>query len=205
MKVYFVRHGETVENSKEVYQDAFTNLSPQGKRQAEILANRIKKINIDLIITSTFLRTKQTTEIINKKNNKPVIKSELFVERKRPTQVEGLSYKDPTALKIKNYINSNFHIESFRHSDEEIFTEMKGRAIKALDFVTKQNAENILVVSHGDFLLCIFGVVLFGNKFKAKEYLNFKDKLYSENTGITLCEFKDNNWKAVTWNDHAHL
>ena len=205
MNIYIIRHGETVENFNEVYQTVKTKLSKKGKKQAHILEIRVKKIKIDSIITSSYERTVQTSEIINKNLKLPIKKSSLFIERKRPTVVEGLKYTDPTAQKIKKIVNANYHKPEFRHSDEETFQEMKKRGQKALEFLTRQSQENILVVTHGEFIMCLFGLILFGEKFRAQEFLNIKEKLLTNNTGITLCEYKNNTWKLITWNDHAHL
>ena len=72
-KVYFVRHGQTIENSKYIHQSSKATLSDLGIKQAEQLTKRLSQINIDLVITSTFKRTIQTTRIINKVLNNPII------------------------------------------------------------------------------------------------------------------------------------
>lgn len=204
MKVYFVRHGESVGNAKRIHQDGSAPLSEKGISQAETLAKRFENIEVDKIIASPFKRAEETAEIINKVLNKPIEYSDLFIERKRPTSIEGLEYIHEEAVKTRTLIEENYHDPKFKHSDEETFFEMKDRATKAIDNLSKLTEENILVVSHSDFIICMLGVMIFGDKFESGEDLELNSALKSNNTGITLCEFTD-RWRIRTWNDHAHL
>jgi broad specificity phosphatase PhoE len=205
MNVYFIRHGETTANYNWIHQDAKTELSENGRKQAQFLANRLKKINLDLIVTSTYERTKDTANIIKNEINKPLISSDLFIEIKRPSEVEGLRYDDPKVVKIRNKIILNFHEPSFRHSDEESFYDLSDRSKKALTYLEELTEANILVVTHGDFIRCLLGQILLGNKFDSHDFLNIKEKFSLNNTAITLCEYKEGKWKLITWNDFAHL
>lgn len=203
-KVYFVRHGQSEGNAKRFHQDDSAALTQKGIEQAEALGNRFKSIEVGEIIASSFKRAKETAEIINKVLNKPIEYSDLLVERKRPTSIEGLEYIHEDAIKTKELIEENYHNPEFKHSDEESFFEMKDRAIKAIDYIRMRKEDNVLVVSHSDFIVCMIGVMIFGEKFKSEEDLQLNHALKSNNTGITLCEFTD-RWRIRTWNDHAHL
>lgn len=104
MKLYLVRHGETVLNAQNIHQTSSTELSASGKKQAEDLANRLENIDIDLVLSSSHLRAKQTAEIIVNKIKKPLELSDLLVEQKRPT----VNYHDLSkrAVKAVDYIES---------------------------------------------------------------------------------------------------
>lgn len=204
MKVYFVRHGETKENATNIHQASTADLSEKGINQAHLVAERLESFPINLIISSTHDRTKQTAEIINSRIKKPAKESDLFIERKRPTVIEGLEYEHPKAVEIKSQIHANYHIPEFRHSDEETFFQMKERAKKALDFLENLEEENVLVVTHSDFILCMLGIMIFGDEFNAHDDLKFVSTFQSNNTGITCCEFT-NKWRIKSWNDHSHL
>lgn len=56
MLVYLVRHGESEGNKSQTYQFPETELSETGKRQAEILAERLAKIPIDFVYASILKR-----------------------------------------------------------------------------------------------------------------------------------------------------
>lgn len=206
MNVYFVRHGESVYNKKGLYQDAQVPLSERGEHQAAYVAERFSSIVIDRIITSTFLRAKKTAQIIQKKIHAPLTLSSLFVEYKKPTLIEHRPVHDPDVMKIRSLMFEKMHDDSFRHSDEENFSDLKKRAEKALRFIRGQKEENILVVTHGEFLRMIVAVAMFGEKLTSHELVRFLTFLETRNTGITYCAYtKENGWKLIIWNDHAHL
>lgn len=205
MKVYFVRHGESQLNAQRVHQLSTTELSEIGKQQAEVVAKRLLKLPIDVLLSSTYSRAKQTADIIRKFINKPIEYSPLFNERKRPTVIEGRATNEPEVVAINNKITQNLHNPTWRHSDEETFFDMKERAENALTYLTEYNKEHIAVVTHGDFLRMLIGVMGWGNAFKAEDYILFLTFLPWQNTAITVCEYKEEKWKLVTWNDETHL
>ena len=67
MKLYLLRHGPAIERGTRGFQDdAARPLTPKGRRQMRIAAAAMKKLEPDfaLILSSPFLRAKQTAEII---------------------------------------------------------------------------------------------------------------------------------------------
>lgn len=72
---YFVmRHGGTIGNTHEVVSfkdEANDPLTPEGEQQAKDNAQGLKDKGIDLIITSPFRRTRETTEIVRKELGLP--------------------------------------------------------------------------------------------------------------------------------------
>jgi uncharacterized phosphatase len=80
MKVYFVRHGESVGNREEFHQTVDTPLSAAGVDQAKKIAGRLKKFNVDLIITSPVARARETAGIISKTINIPIEEWDELIE-----------------------------------------------------------------------------------------------------------------------------
>jgi broad specificity phosphatase PhoE len=64
MEVYLVRHGESQGNAHGIHQDAQVGLSPRGIEDAGALADRLRHVPIDTIISSPFQRAFQTATII---------------------------------------------------------------------------------------------------------------------------------------------
>jgi broad specificity phosphatase PhoE len=60
MTIYFVRHGESVNNVSKNYQGADVKLSDLGCKQAEIVAERLTHVPIDVILASSFTRAHDT-------------------------------------------------------------------------------------------------------------------------------------------------
>lgn len=65
MKVYFVRHGESVLTEAK-HQTPETPLSRRGSQQAQITAHRFTNLQIDVILTSPYTRALQTAQAIKK-------------------------------------------------------------------------------------------------------------------------------------------
>ena len=69
MKVYIVRHGETMENASNCLVGRInSSLTDEGRNQAKQVCEYFKDKNIDLIISSTLDRCKETANIISDGN-----------------------------------------------------------------------------------------------------------------------------------------
>jgi phosphohistidine phosphatase len=67
MELYLLRHGPAVERGTRGFEDdAARPLTPKGRRQLRKISTAIKKLerDFDLILSSPFLRAKQTAEIV---------------------------------------------------------------------------------------------------------------------------------------------
>lgn len=205
MKIYFVRHGEGEHNVKELYSDPNFSLTKKGEEQAKFAADRIKTLPIELIISSTFKRTRQTTDIINKQINKKVIYSDLATEIKRPSEIAGKFQKDPEIIKIKKEMDEHFHLPNWHYSDEENFYDVRQRALDFMEYLTGLEENHILVVTHLIFIQAIVLTMMLKENLTAEILLRARKFLELETSGLTICEYTDDDWQLVTWNDHAHL
>lgn len=210
-KVYVVRHGQSEANAGGVIRadDAETPLTEQGHEQAKFIAKRASKLPIEVIISSTMLRARQTAEHIAETTNATIELSDLIVERRSPSGFEGLFSTDSKVVEAGKAIEENLGIPNYRYSDEETFEEIRDRAIKALNFLALRPEAEILVVSHGMFLKMLTGIVLFGNELSAPAAGNMVRATKTQNTGLTIFEYDEarslGSWRMLTWNDHAHL
>jgi broad specificity phosphatase PhoE len=202
--VYFVRHGESEGNVGPIRQTAVTPLTEKGIVQVKVLAERCSKLPVEIILSSTMVRAKETTEFISEKLSRPIEYSDLFVERRRPTVMLGNPKDHPEAMEADKTIQENFHLPRFRFSDEENFEDLKTRAKEALEHLFNRKEENILVVTHGFFMRIVLAYVLMGEELTAKECVRFIRTVNMENTGISVFEY-ESKWKLWIWNDHAHL
>ena len=62
--IFFVRHGESEANVKNLVGITKCHLSSKGKKQAEILNKNLEGVNFETIYSSEFERAKETAEII---------------------------------------------------------------------------------------------------------------------------------------------
>lgn len=207
MKVYLVRHGESVGNKAGLHQTPEMELSESGRRQSELLARRLKKIKPDLIYSSTFLRTRQTAEIISKSLNIPVEYWDSLTELRTPSEIHNKSINDPKIAKIKEFVKKNFARENFRYSDEETFPELNNRIKKVLEHLIRNHQkQNIICISHASMIKAIMSKMIFGKRLTGQIFTDIRYHLWSTNTGISVCEYgKDKIWGITSWNDSNHL
>lgn len=82
MKLYVVRHGQTDWNIQARLQGHIdTQLNETGRMQAETLAQKMKNIHFDLIISSPLTRALDTAKTINKNKNLQIIINNSLIER----------------------------------------------------------------------------------------------------------------------------
>ncbi len=208
-KIYFVRHGETDANESDTEQNREGVLTDLGKRQTENLGKRFLNIPIDVIISSSYPRARDTSKIINQNINKGIVYSDLFIEYLVPSVIVGKVISNQSTIDVYRQLAKNYHTGD-RHSDEETFKDLKNRANHALQFIADRNEENILVVTHGMFLRTILAYILLGENLTSQEFEAILSVAKTKNTGLTFVEYNDSTkslakWKLIVWNDHSHL
>lgn len=207
--IYFIRHGESETNAGPVRVGDKANLTNKGIKQAKFMAKRCTSIPSDVIISSTQERARQTAEIINNTIKKPIEYSDLFVERRRPSEQTGIPKDSPESKEIDRLILENWTNKDYHYSDEENFEDLRGRAWKALKYLEDRPEENIIVVTHGFFLRIVISCMMMGKDIPVEDAEQFINKFMTENTGLTIIKYdserKRTPWYLWTWNDHAHL
>ena len=204
-RIYFVRHGATENNIAQKYQSPTDSLGEKGKEQAQKLADRFKKISVDIIVASTMTRAAETADIIAVTTGHSVIPNDDFREIRRPKQVQGRSKEDPDVKAIVDAIRDDFNAPTARYSDEERFPDLYLRATRALEFLVSRPENNILAVTHGT-ILEVFISIMMRPELRTSELFDILERFIgSTNTGITLCEYDEKGWRMRIWNDHAHL
>lgn len=206
--IYFVRHGESEGNAGDTYQLDSSTLSNKGLNQAEQIAERALHLPIKSLVSSTMPRAVETATVISKKIQLPLVTSELFVERRRPSGQQGLIRTSPEAIEMDNGIIRSASEVGYRYADEENFDDLTLRAEKALSYLAQHASDNILVVTHGVFLRVLLAKAIYGNALTGKECTNIIGTMQTTNTGLTIFTYdteKTPIWQVITWNDHAHL
>lgn len=154
-------------------------------------------------------RAYQTAEIISETIGKNIEVSDLFVERKRPSEQYGIRRDSNLYINSDKFIVENFTNPNKRFSDEEKFDDLKKRVDKVIEFLESRSENNILVTTHGFFLRVILARVIFGKNLKSEELYRFLKVVRTTNTGLTVFNYDESNkkspWTVKIWNDHAHL
>ena len=130
--IYFVRHGETDQNAENVFQTPDTVLTEKGLAQAHTLAERCKNLGIEALVSSSYTRALQTSEVISQELSIPIEVAEIFRERTRSKEIVGKGKDIPEVIEILKEIEEHSEDESWHYSDEENFFDLKKRAEKGL-------------------------------------------------------------------------
>ena len=208
--IYFVRHGQSEHNVAPVFQSPNSVLSEIGKKQAEAIAERLSKLQFESLITSPFDRAKETATIISRVTGKDLESSDLFVERIKPTVVNGKSHKDKDASKIWDEWEKSLYSSGLKVADGENFSDLVARADKALEFLQNRPEQSIVVVTHGFFLRTLIARILICNALNGEMFFKFQKSASMENTGVTVIHYQTSyeqtdSWRLWIYNDHAHL
>jgi len=143
-KLIVVRHGETNYNVEGRYTGSTDiELNDRGYEQARILAEKLKGIPIDVIISSTLKRTKETARIIANEMNLPVMEMNELIEK-----CVGV-YEGLTREEAKNKYPQMWAANSPEGS--ETLEAVEKRVHKALHTILNNYSgnKNVLIVTHG--------------------------------------------------------
>ena len=160
LKLYFVRHGQSVANlSERFYDDSRAELTMYGKGQAMDVGVKLKEMNVGFtaIYCSTYLRAMDTCAIALESadmRDRKVVYDDRLIER----QFDGLFDKDITHdqyVELYNYesdLSEKMGVETLDH--------LETRARNFLEELRMKYAVgNILVFSHGIFGLAVYTVL----------------------------------------------
>ncbi|MBM3258095.1 MAG: histidine phosphatase family protein [Candidatus Nealsonbacteria bacterium] len=160
-RYFLLRHGQNVwqVQKKAFIYPAKTNfsirLTLKGKKQVKKSIKRIKKEKIDLIYSSDFKRTKETSAIAAKEFG---IKKINFDKRLRDINMgifHGRMKED--YYRFFNYDKKKFSQKPLKG---ESWTELKKRTMSFLkDLEKKYKNKKILIVGHGDPLWILEGLI----------------------------------------------
>jgi len=208
--IYLVRHGQSQGNVSPVFQSVESPLSELGLKQADDVAERVSHLRFDKFVSSPIKRTKQTAEAISKRINKKPEYSELFVERIKPSSIDGKPYEDIQANKVWRDWENSLITQGNKIEDGENFDEITKRAKKALEYLKSCDESSILVVTHGYFLRLLVATVLLGENLSPESLSRFIQRTAVENTAITVIKYSNDfeqgyMWRLWTHNDHAHF
>jgi len=207
---YFVRHGQSEDNIAPVFQSPNSPLTEKGREQAELIAERIATLSFETLISSPYERARQTAEVIAKTTGKKPEYSNLFVERGKPTYINGKSYEDERANTLWREWEKSLYTPKMHVEDGENFDDLIARADKALAFLRERTEQSIVVITHGYFLRTIVARVLLGDVLSGEAFRMVQRNASMQNTGITALRYQggfeqEPTWRLWVYNDHAHL
>jgi len=157
IKLFLVRHGQTQWNLESRYQGVMnTNLTKEGKKQAELAAKYLSKVDFAGFYSSPIGRTIETAEIFKKITNKDFQVRENLKELNFG-KWEGLVFDDIIAKYGSDF--SNWIKDPFENPPTagESFNEIIDRGSREINNILKEHKDdsNILLITHGGFIVAM--------------------------------------------------
>ena len=167
MKIYAARHGQTEWNALDkVCGRTDINLTQEGYRQAEMLADSVLECGIQRIYSSPLRRAMETSRVISERTGVPYYAEDRLIEQDYGI-FEGINRKNEDFLNVKK----NF---AFRYPGGESMMQTAGRVYGLLDEIREKEAgKNVLLVSHGGVCRVIRSYFV---DMTNEEYFNYTQK-----------------------------
>lgn len=202
LRIYFVRHGETVWNTLKIFQGRSNSpLTELGVEQAKKLSQHLKDIDFKKVYSSPQDRALQTTKLLLGDKNMEITTIDEFQEINMG-KVEGIpreEFEKNYPIEYHNFWNNAMDYNPSAYNGES-YEEILHRVKLGLEKLIKENNDgNILVISHGVTLKAIFNII------NEKGIDEFSKQPVPENTSTTIVEYDSNGFKIIKFSDIEHL
>lgn len=204
MKVYFVRHGETVWNTLKIFQGIKNSpLTEFGKEQTKKLKNYLKDIEFTHFYSSPLGRALETINILTEDRENAKIEIISDFREINMGNMEGIPRDDFEAaypIEFYNLWNNGkeYDPSAFEGETLESVYERAGKGLRKLA-ENHKDEDVILIVSHGVALEAIFANI------KGETTDTFAERNVPENTSFTITEYKNGKWEILEFSKTDHL
>lgn len=169
-KVYFIRHGlrDTI-----VQDDMLAPLTEQGRKDVDVLSEKLLQEEITQIYTSPFLRAKETVMPLARRLNLEMNVIEGLKERE-----VGSWVGDFQAFTKKQWEDKTYKLELGESLDD-----VSKRSVAIFNQLQKKSSGDFVISGHGTWLAVLFNHLTSG-EFGYEEFreMNFPDVYYGEFT-----------------------
>ena len=198
MNIYLIRHGRQC--SKLCNVDV--KLSPEGREQADLLGQRLKTYDIEAVYSSDLIRARETADIINKHLNKPRVIDERWQEANFGGMTgltnEEMREKYGDFLEKRATMTEDIPYPDGGENCRMVFE----RSFEALKDLTKENYENVCVVTHGGVIRALLTGIVGADYAK---WLTYGRQLENCSISHILYDEKMKTFHIERLNDFAHF
>lgn len=181
MKLYLVRHGESIGNVNDIVQGQLNlDLTLKGYEQAEKIGERLKHHKFDKIYTSDLRRAEKTASAIIQHHNNELEINKILREITHGKYEGSLYSKVPEEL-LFNYRNNPDH----KYDGGESFNEVIARIKPFYEQLLKYHkGKEILIVAHGHTIRSFLTLINQMDRQEEKDFREFCKNWDTRNTGI---------------------
>lgn len=181
-KYFLLRHGQTIyQTGKKDFlypwpEKEPVKLTTEGEKMIESVAKRLKNRKIDLIFSSDIFRVKQSAKIVSK-----ILGIEPKFDKRLRDVNFGVYHGSRTISFYNDFPDSKTRFLK-RPNKGENRKDVKKRVKKFIDEIEKRyKNKKILIVSHGDPLLMIEGIIK--GLETDEEFIEFTEKIQPAEVG----------------------
>lgn len=203
MKIYFIRHGETVWNTLKIFQGSSNSpLTEKGRKQAKKLGEKLKNTEFTNFYSSPMGRTIETSQLIIGARN---IKIEFIEEFKEISvgRMEGVPREKFEKDFPEQYHNFFFNPKDYDPTpfDGETYPHLLERVQIGLNKIIQNHEKDdiVAVVSHGVTLKAIFKII------KNMSFEELGEAPVPKNTSLSIVDYTDGKYTVEVFSDISHL
>lgn len=145
MKIFFARHGRTNYNDLDLCNsdpNVDVHITPEGEKQAQALANKLRKVHIEQIFVSELKRTTQTADIVNQFHHVPITVEPLLSDHRS-------GYEGRPASQLIEAMDAAKNRWTARFNGGESIEDVKQRVATFLESLQKKPYDSVLVITSG--------------------------------------------------------
>ena len=149
MRLLLIRHGETSANAEGRLQGHLdVRLSERGRRQSEVLAERLATLSIDALYTSPLLRARETADIVAARAGVAPVERPALMER-NVGELAGMTRAEIIA-RYPRYAPARAEVRRVDVPGFEQDEDFTGRAMRELNRIIESHAgQTVAAVTHG--------------------------------------------------------
>ena len=207
MRLLLIRHGESTANAEHRLQGHLDiPLNDRGRRESDLLAERLSRLTIDALYSSPLSRARETAETVAKRVGLDVIERPALMERD-VGELAGLTREEiraryPEYVRARAAGDSNVTVAGYESDDD-----LAQRVMRVLEeTVGDHPRQTVAVVTHG-------GVIAVVCRQTLQMPVARPGPFAVSNVGITTFDMREGDsdpWvrprmQLVTLNDTCHL
>jgi broad specificity phosphatase PhoE len=199
-RVYFVRHGATQLTAEDRFSGSTgVDLSDEGRRQVQRLAERLQGDAIKAVYCSPYSRTVETAQILARPHSLTPVHRDGLREISHG-RWEGLTRREVESRFPEEYAAWEADPYTFAPRDGECGLEVLARSLPVVrEIVVAHPDERILVISHKATLRLILSGIL------GSDGRGYRDRLEQSPASLNVVDFKDPvRARLMLFNDTSH-
>lgn len=205
MKLYFVRHGETLWNRRGMFQGASIDASllEDGIDDVIQLGQALKAIPFDRVFASDLRRAVETAELIMQENDQPrPIEESAQLREWHLGNLEGQKISLMQAIYPRQIHAFTNNLACFNHDlfNAESVYQVSHRMTDFIASLDTSQLEHVLIVGHGASLVAGMGTLLGYSPARLRQHGGLR------NASLSILETKDGqHFDLLAWNDKSYL